>query len=394
MKIFLLLSFCFAHCAGVDVCPSCKDSIPGCQGGAACPLLVDVAANIAAFSAENLDTPPVMTNLLPPRLLSIFTRSVNEFILGIAATPAGGRAVDFSEAKYNNPGAVVKAAYFGHCSAESAMLELMRRMDVAENVDAMTRLKMAVDVLKTRGEMVVSSTVGLYSFILYKISHVFEDSSVLRLASPSSSASKATRAELTTSLVRPSTSEQFYELLMLFVQTLVAMGLVNLSVIMIFVNNTVFKPLHDLKLSWEQRFELFLLYVTEIESDVTRSLNFANVFDRGKHDSMLQQAKINAAVFFRTRAGTAQPGGAPNVGAVRRIEWNGKATSTAAKCCVPWNLGKPHSAASLLPDGTCSNVHACMQFVSDKGPGGQCRGNHARTDCDYPIDKRSNSPSK
>ena len=137
---------------------------------------------------------------------------------------------------------------------------------------------------------------------------------------------------------------------------------------------------------------MFLLYIREIERDPTKQLNFANVLDRGKHDTLIAEAKVNAAMFFRTRGGEPRPGGAAR--AEERAVWNGKATASSQKCCVPWNMGKPHPAAHLQPDGTCMHAHVCMQFVTDKGPGGQCRGNHARTDCDYPIAKRSRSPAK
>jgi hypothetical protein len=126
LNLFLLL---LSVVPASSVCPHCKDSIEGCAGGDACPLVMDLASNRDLFETSSFDAPPVLSHLLSPRLLNVFTRSVAEMIQGVAATPAGGLAVDFSDARYEMPGAVVKAAYFGHCSAESAMMELMRRMD-------------------------------------------------------------------------------------------------------------------------------------------------------------------------------------------------------------------------------------------------------------------------
>ena len=55
--------------------------------------------------------------------------------------------------------------------------------------------------------------------------------------------------------------------------------------------------------------------------------------------------------------------------------------------CLIHNLGKSakHSGRHLLPDGTCKFRHVCDQFVSNKGPGGKCEGNHARVNCNNPA---------
>jgi hypothetical protein len=57
-------------------------------------------------------------------------------------------------------------------------------------------------------------------------------------------------------------------------------------------------------------------------------------------------------------------------------------------------LGKPHSSSQLATDGTCRYAHICMQWVSDKGPGGQCRGAHKKSECPYAADKKVDKPLK
>ena len=365
-------------------------TIAGCGGTEVCPLITDHGANIAAFEAETLDRAPQVTNLLPPRLLCIFSRSVCECLVGIASTPAGGMPVDFDDARYSTPGAVVKAAYYGHCSTETAMIELMRRMDLTADVDVVARIKMSVDVLKTRGEMVIPAAVGLYTFIYARITNLDIVSSTVSIGSVSGVASRPVRSELTSTLQRPSSESQFYEYLLYFAQAVAALGLAHFSIVCNFISDVVHKARRELHLGWEICHELFLLYMNEIQVDVTKTLNFANVFGRGKHDTLIAQAKVNALLFFRTRAGTAQPGPASST----KIEWNGKSTSSAAKCCVSWNLGKSHPASCLDASGTCLHKHVCMQYVTDKGPGGQCLGKHPRTECTYPADKRCSSPTK
>ena len=34
----------------------------------------------------------------------------------------------------------------------------------------------------------------------------------------------------------------------------------------------------------------------------------------------------------------------------------------------------------------------CNQYVTDKGPGGICGGNHCRKECDYDADKKCKKP--
>ena len=64
-------------------CAHCKMTIAGCGGTDVCPLITDHGANIAAFESETLDRAPQVTNLLPPRLLCIFSRSVCECLVGV-----------------------------------------------------------------------------------------------------------------------------------------------------------------------------------------------------------------------------------------------------------------------------------------------------------------------
>jgi hypothetical protein len=94
------------------------------------------------------------------------------------------------------------------------------------------------------------------------------------------------------------------------------------------------------------------------------------VYVRGKIDTLVAQARINAAVFCRTRGGELQAGsptnrfnkssGAGSSGSPS-LTWNGKSNQTAAKCCVAFNLGKKHGAAALADEWHLSfrtHVHA------------------------------------
>ena len=67
--------------------------------------------------------------------------------------------------------------------------------------------------------------------------------------------------------------------------------------------------------------------------------------------------------------------------------------------CTAWNDGKPHLAKNVDANGHCLFRHACCQFVSDKGKGGQCLGTvgdptHKRKDCPYDASKKLKSPAR
>lgn len=172
-----------------------------------------------------------------------------------------------------------------------------------------------------------------------------------------------------------------------------ALWMANFSIVQSFISEVVFKTIRELKQGWEVAHELFLLYLREIEWDATRASSFANVYRQGMQDTLLTQARSNAAAFFRTlRKETA--GGVAGSSVCQPIEWNGRSTESSQKCCVSWNLTKDHTARQLASDGTCLFAHRCMQYVSDKGPYGQCRGNHRKSECNYDEDKKLAKPLK
>ena len=175
----------------------------------------------------------------------------------------------------------------------------------------------------------------------------------------------------------------------------VALGLANFTILQTFISETVFKTMRELQHSWEVAHELFLLYLREIEWDATRATNFANVYRQGMQDTLLTQARSNASTFFRTRGANPRAGSPSfNTNVCQVIEWNGRSSESSQKCCVSWNLNKEHTSRQLASDGTCLFAHRCMQYVSDKGPYGQCRGNHRKSECTYDEGKKLARPFK
>ena len=202
------------------------------------------------------------------------------------------------------------------------------------------------------------------------------------------SAGSSSSSDLSAKVRRPKSEAEFHYMLFLFIRVVAALGF-SLYLIHDFLSKVVFNTFHSLHEDFKVVHELLLIYFRAIETDTSNVLHLGNVFDRGNGDTYLAEARQNAATFFRSRGGNPQPGDGNDK---QQIKWNGKASETAKKPCVAFNLGKPHQQNVLMPDGCCKFSHTCMQWVSDKGPRGMCGGNHAKIDCDYDAAKKRDTP--
>ena len=59
-------------------CPTCVDTIPGCTGGADCPLLKGPVANAGVLTSTSAGGTLDVSKMLPPEMLCTFTRPVME----------------------------------------------------------------------------------------------------------------------------------------------------------------------------------------------------------------------------------------------------------------------------------------------------------------------------
>ena len=169
-------------------------------------------------------------------------------------------------------------------------------------------------------------------------------------------------------------------MLFLFTRVIVALGF-SFFLFHDFVGKVVFSTMNVLREDFRVAHELLLIYFREIETS-SGVLHFGNVHDRGSSDTLLAEARANAAAFFRTGGGTPQ----------LALKWNGKFDSSAKKACVAFNFKKEHRADVLSPDGGCRFNHICMQWVSDKGPRGICGGSHCKLECTYDPAKIRDTP--
>ena len=255
----------------------------------------------------------------------------------------------------------------------------------------LSRLKAARELVSTKGDAFVPGGQGVYTYLFAKLGGARASGSGQTIRLLSSSTSKASSSELATTLVRPTTEGEFFDRLFAWVWVVTALGMTSFVILMHFVREVVFDPQFLYGLTWQQCCELFLVYLKEIENDTTRELHFGNVCNRGKFDTMMTRAKLNAAMFFRIRGANPRLEGASSV-VDEDTKWSGKFDNKSTKCCIAFNMGKQHTAKMLDEAGNCRFAHLCMQWVSDKGPGGMCRGNHRKSECTYDKTKKLDKP--
>ena len=97
MPFFMLVwwpVFLFSHAEAVT-CSSCHDQIPGCAGGAACPLFTRVAANAAVLVGATAAALS-LKDLLPIKFLRFLTKGFLEAAKVMANRSAPGTAVDWA----------------------------------------------------------------------------------------------------------------------------------------------------------------------------------------------------------------------------------------------------------------------------------------------------------
>ena len=392
--VLAIILFQIPMASGV-ACTTCKDTITGCKGGTDCPLLKTPMANAQSLVAGSTSTAPDLTQLLPPELLCTFTKSVMETLCAVARAPKGGGSVDLSSTSISSATEVVKAAINGFCTWEEAGLELAGRLEAATDATAVTKLSAALTLLKstsdkagTMAQAAVQSGMGLYTFIWAKIGSHLEAVQTGTVRILAKSAGSSSSSDLSAKVRRPKTESEFHYMLFLFIRVVAALG-VSLYLLHDFLSKVVFNTLQLLHEDFKVVHELLLIYFRAIETDTAKVLHLGNVFDRGNGDTFLAEARQNAATFFRSRGGDPRPEDGKDK---QQIKWNGKASETAKKPCVAFNLGKPHQQNVLMPDGCCKFSHTCMQWVSDKGSRGMCGGAHAKIDCDYDAAKKRDTP--
>lgn len=367
------------------VCPFCSDTIEGGTNcgvaGVTCPLATGIKHNTALLISGDLTQSFKVAGLLPREMTSLFQKHVLDQIVGMYSAPKDGGSVNLAGGSYSTPRAVVQAYCNGHCSFDEASLELSDRLEAATTTLECDKCSGAIQLLKAKGSDFVHEGVDVLRFIWAKICSKFVASTDIVLRS----CETAKRTAVT--FVRPKTEGAFYQGITYFIYMCTVLGITTTLAATTFFRDVVFEPINRGLLDWQIAHEYMLLHFRAIAEDTTRKMNIANVFSFGRQDTFLSEARQNAAAFFRTGAGNAQLAVDELAKGVTGL-YSGKFDSSASKPCLSFNFGTKHLAKHLDATGCCKFNHICMQWVSDKGPGGMCGGNHPKKNCTYDPAKK------
>ena len=403
----LLLLF-FMHRARA-VCTICFGSAAadGCVGNSGnCPWSTIVANNAGVVTAAVGGTLSVM-KLLPSKVARLFPRHVLDAISALAARLQPGQVFDPNGKTEEEIHSAVK---IGSLPKDLAHEEIQKRIFAIADTDTHATIKLrkleacASSISRLVVQMSSTSSVeGVLLYILYKLSAVVcrENQGVTSFdmcgVCPSSPATgdngieggasgHGTAKSFSASLTRPPTSEHASALFNLNTMVTHAAGVAHVLAMTSFLEDVFYEPIRRGQLTWQVAFECVIIYLRMIEADPGTYTLKDVVAKAGGIDAVRTEAREAARTLFPPSPKKDTRGGGSFEGQVVGD------TPTCKKGCVAWNNGLPHLARNVTSDNRCIHKHACNQWVTDKGPNGQCLGNHKRAQCNYEASKRCEQP--
>ena len=394
---FLLL-ICLPTTAAVT-CRTCFDQIQGCTGGNDCPFVATTAQNglllggVAAATATAI----VARDVFPLRFTRVLTRGVLDSLLIIGRRPPPGTAVDVSaltNVELTDPVrtsgvelATILDEVTKRLGAATTNIELQRLNSISTTIGHKIKLGRGADGALAAGDG-TSELVGVYRYCAMLAGKVVRTrlSQVATVMTPSAPQGDAqVKAVPPEKLVKPKSMAEFADILVTWTMLLSGLGIASILVSGAFLREVVFDTIADGTLPWEGAYELWLVYLEEVERTAGDDVNLSNVYNRGAQDTMIKRAMERLP---NAGKGIFRPGGGGGDGnGDEEPKWNGSFNSKSAATCLTFNLGKKqHPANCLNEKGGCKFNHACDAYVSDKGPQGRCGSvKHGRHNCDNPA---------
>ena len=414
---FALLFFGWSVRTGEAVtCYTCYDQCPGCTGDATCPFLTTPTANRAIMSGAALvagaATAVSVLHLMPLRFVRVLSRSVLDAMKTVARRPPAGTPIDLGPLTNDQ---LLTAVTTGATTHADALREVLTRLGGNPSAAEVARLNAIQSTLVNLDKMggslgtsgVTSDTgvfLGAFTFAYVQAAKIARGNSGRTTAAGSVDASdnKETDSKvIQEKIIRPVDMGEFAEFLSTWQMICHALGLGDVLITGALLRDVVFDTMRDLKKDWRIAHELFLVYLDVLETTADPTVTIANVFYKGSQDTHMTRAMQRAREFYPGifRGGPSGLGGGDD-GSQRHtpggdavIKFNGAWNTKATTKCITFNLGKKeHPAGSLNPNGSCKHLHACDQWVTGKGPKGQCGGPHPRTKCTNP--NKCDSPAE
>ena len=377
-----------------------------------CPWLTAVAGNVTALAATSVGVLTV-TQVLPVRLIRVFPKAVLATLKAIAGKPKDGSS--FTLTDESTLTAVVRAIQAGTLTKEEAELHYATRissLDPSAETTASTLKMLEVSLSTVRNvscRMTPGSAItGKFLYILARTSAVVcrKENEKFELSldscdlcdpeTPSSSSSSLART-YAAALFRPRSMAQMASLLNHFVLVAYATGVANPITLLPFLDDVVWEPLRLAILSWPVAFELLLVYLNLVDNEDRWTLG--NVFHgSGGLDAKRAEAEAMAVGKYTSdsfRAHGGKPGKRDGDDKSEFYVGTVVGNPTATRGCAAHNNGTAHLKKHVGPDGVCNFFHGCDQYVTDKGPGGQCLNpDHKRKNCTYDFAKKCKQPAK
>jgi len=403
------------------VCGSCFGAESSCtdSGYAKCPWQVVAVANTVALAATGAAVVS-MTLLLPVRLLRIFTPGAISALMGLYRRPREGKDFDLPRA---TPKGIVTAVNSKYCDKSEAMMELSDRLfsmdpSASDYESKKVGIKVALDVLKCMENAAFSpsqeaGSEGALSYIMARLSGITNkgttasfDLNVVeaeRETEKGAGASSSTSSRFSANLIRAKTFAQVCSLLNHFILVSCSAGVTSLQLVSPFLDEVFYEPVRTGDITWPVGFEMILIYLQLVETQPSH-YNLSNVVRLvGGIDAFRKKALRVAEGLYPK--GQVELFRAPRVEPRDNVkdDKNGdkKFTGSLAgfnqnstKGCVAHNLGG-HHLAKYVDKNKCRFFHGCDQYVTDKGPAGQCLAtDHVRADCTYDASKKCSQPLK
>ena len=253
---------------------------------------------------------------------------------------------------------------------------------------------------------------GAYLYVLSKLSTVVcrRDNATFDLCveisddNTDADSSQSLSRRFSSSLKRPTSMAQMFALVHQFQLVCVTAGLTTHIAMSIFLDDVIFEPVRTNVLDWPVAFELLICYLRMVENEPTRWRLSNVVAAAGGMDAKRAEAAsiaegLYSAGNFRGPRGEPRDVTSAKFGKGGEEFYKGRITGcneSATKPCAAWNMDNKHLVKHVDPvTGRCLFKHGiCDQFVTDKGPGGTCGGNHKRKECTYDKDKKCAKPQK
>ena len=380
------------------VCPHCFGTLNSCSAdasGQTCPLITTVAANVGVvISGTGILK---LAGLLKPRFLRIFSRVSLETILALVRRSQPGTVFEIT-ATTRGP-AILAAVQNGLLTMENAVLKLATLIEDADDEDVQNSLMRRLDILKTSADIQHKTGQGAFSGLFDSgiLTYMWAKTSefvmtrdmqvklaVDLLSTGDASASTSANGGPKLKFMRPSTMAEFAEMMNLFAMYLAGLGVASFFLLSEFYEHIVFDSIRQRGETWEFAHELLLVVFRRIE-DSGGKLNLGNVTEELHLNTLMQEARVNVAAFFRPPGGI--PGTVITPSGDKPLKWNNQFTKGSKIACRYFNTGTDHPADKkhLHPDGTCRYNHVCDHWVSNKGKNGRCLDpGHARGKCNNP----------